>query len=192
MVSVRSILVLSAITGISSAGKCKPETPKILATSETTGSISTSTPLAGPSTTLADTPIETSVARSSTETWTDALDPSLTTSYIAQNAETPTTERIAATTSNFPVELAPTVVTCPSETTQCLGTMDIQCNGIIAILGSPTPVDDINECVHMCASDESCTAFTYWQTLCWTTNMSTSDLLIEADPEFSGGIKGTC
>ncbi|CAJ0543977.1 Ff.00g040210.m01.CDS01 [Fusarium sp. VM40] len=207
MATIRSLLVLVAAAGIASAGKCKPEsrsTTMVSASGLTTSAIdivsstvSASVTLIESTTIQADTTVETTLTESAssptsldtTEASTSESKPTtLVTSFTTRNADT-TTAPVATTTSAAPGP----VVTCPSEMNQCLGTMKIQCDVILASLSDPTTVSDLNECAQQCNSDTSCTAFTYSEDggQCFKARFSSS--FTQADVNgFVSGIKGTC
>lgn len=206
MATIRSLLVLVAAAGIASAGKCKPESRLTMIASASSitvsvsdivsSTVSASVTLIESTTIQAGTTVETTVTESASiatsldttdASTTEAKPTTLVTSFTTRNADT-TTAPVATTTSAAPGP----VVTCPSEVNQCLGTMKIQCDVILAGLSDPTTVSDLNECAQQCNSDISCTAFTYEEDgrQCFT---STSSSLEQADViGFVSGIKGTC
>ncbi|KIL88388.1 hypothetical protein FAVG1_08467 [Fusarium avenaceum] len=206
MATIRSLLVLVAAAGIASAGKCKPESRSttiasassitVSASDIVSSAVSASVTLVESTTIEADATVETTFTESAssaasldtTEAITTESKPTtLVTSFTTRNADT-TTAPVSTTTSAAPGP----IVTCPSEVNQCLGTMKIQCDVILAGLSDPTTVSDLNECAQQCNSDTSCTAFTYeeYGRQCFTSTFSSSD---QADViGFVSGIKGTC
>ncbi|QPC79281.1 hypothetical protein HYE68_010033 [Fusarium pseudograminearum] len=204
MVAIRSFVVLYAAVGIASAGKCKPESLSSSVLSETSisGSVGFSSAFtAESSTTVPGTTLETSISESTAETVSSAistdttetttLESSLTTlltSFVTTSADITTVESAATTTSAAPIP------SCPSDTEQCFGTMEIKCDSIFGGLSDNTEVKDLNECVKKCSSDTNCAAFSYAESIrtCFTTSSlpSNSDEAVLSD--WISGKKGTC
>ncbi|UZP41903.1 hypothetical protein NXS19_009719 [Fusarium pseudograminearum] len=195
MVAIRSFVVLYAAVGIASAGKCKPESisSSILSETSISGSVGfSSASTAESSTTVPGTTLETSISESTAETVSSAistdttetttLESSLTTlltSFVTTSAVITTVESAATTTSAAPIP------SCPSDTEQCFGTMEIKCDSIFGGLSDNTEVKDLNECVKKCSSDTNCAAFSYAESIrtCFTTSSlpSNSDEAVLSD-----------
>ncbi|RSL48035.1 hypothetical protein CEP54_013122 [Fusarium duplospermum] len=142
--------------------------------------------------TSSDTATETSATEATTsstiEPSTDTTTDTTLTTLMTSLSSTETTTQPATTTSEAAV-----VVTCPADTPQCLGTMEMRCDLIIFGISkdSETTLDD---CAHRCYNNPSCVLFTYnsYNRYCY---LSYSDTDAEGEAFFPGwasGTKGTC
>lgn len=205
MVAIHFSLVLSAIAGVVSAGKCKPESSasKSLSFSQSTTETTLVESTAAATTlitsaTSADVTTETSATeagdKTSTEVTSDTtsaaiIESSLTTfvtSFATSNAETTTSEVATTTTA-----AAPAAATCPSSVQQCAGTISIRCDTVLVGLSKSTKVDSLQACVASCNADTSCAGFTYLDNrgLCFLTGSTVPSTSFTG---WASGFKGTC
>ncbi|KAM6518972.1 hypothetical protein FALCPG4_012631 [Fusarium falciforme] len=201
MVAVRPLLVLSMVAGIAVAGKCRPSSSISASTETSLTSLATETTVTASTTeTTTDTATETSTTEtttsltestaetSTTETTIGSTTDTTLTTFMTSLSSTETTTEAATTTSEAAV-----VVTCPSTTEQCLHTMKIQCDYILAGISYDSE-SDLDTCAHKCDNDPSCALFVFDQTSnnCYLAS-STDAIRGEGTvPGWVSGIKGRC